>query len=136
MVVFLIVEAVTLGITTVWCAAGCLVAAIMDLFGLPVAAQVITMIVISVVCFIACLIWIRPAIDAKHSRKADPTNADRVIGKEGVVIKTIEPLSGKGQVKVMGQVWSAKSDSNQTIVEGTKIEVLSIESVKLIVKEI
>ena len=130
MVVFLIVEAVTLGITTVWCAAGCLVAAILDLLGVPVAAQVITM----VVCFVACLIWIRPAIDAKHSRKADPTNADRVIGKEGIVIKAIDPMAGQGQIKVLGQVWSAKAD--KAIDEGAKVVVLSMEGVKLIVKEV
>ena len=134
MVVFLIVEAVTLGITTVWCAAGCLVAAILDLLGVPVAAQVITMIVVSVVCFVACLIWIRPAIDAKHSRKADPTNADRVIGKEGIVIKAIDPMAGQVQIKVLGQVWSAKAD--KAINEGAKVEVLSMEGVKLIVKEV
>ncbi|MCR5529528.1 MAG: NfeD family protein [Saccharofermentans sp.] len=134
MVAFLIVEAVTLGITTVWCAAGCLVAAIMDLLGAPVAAQVIAMIIVSVVCFVACLIWIRPAIDAKHSGKTDPTNADRVIGKEGVVIKAIDPMAGQGQIKVLGQVWSAKAD--KAISEGAKVKVLSMEGVKLIVKEV
>ena len=134
MVVFLIVEAVTLGITTVWCAAGGLVAAIMDLLGAPVAAQVITMIAVSVICFVACLIWIRPAIDAKHARKADPTNADRVIGKEGIVIKAIDPMAGQGQIKVLGQVWSAKAD--KTINEGATVKVLSMEGVKLIVKEV
>ncbi|SEV96466.1 Membrane protein implicated in regulation of membrane protease activity [Ruminococcaceae bacterium KH2T8] len=134
MVIFLIIEAATLGITTVWCAAGCLVAAIMDLLGAPVGAQVIAMIAVSVVCFIACLIWIRPMFDAKHKRELSPTNADRVLGHEGIVIKTIDPMDGKGQIKVLGQVWSAKAD--KVIEEGSKVKVLSMEGVKLIVEEL
>ena len=126
MVIFLIIEAATLGITTVWCAAGCLVAAIMDLLGAPVGAQVIAMI--------ACLIWIRPMFDAKHKRELSPTNADRVLGHEGIVIKTIDPMEGKGQIKVLGQVWSAKAD--KVIEEGSKVKVLSMEGVKLIVEEL
>ena len=134
MVIFLIIEAATLGITTVWCAAGCLVAAIMDLLGAPVIAQVIAMISVSVVCFIACLIWIRPMFDAKHKRELSPTNADRVLGHEGIVIKSIDPIEGKGQVKVLGQVWSAKAD--KPIEEGSKVKVLSLEGVKIIVEEV
>lgn len=134
MVIFLVIEAVTLGITTVWCAAGCLVAAVMDLCGASVTAQVIAMITVSVVCFIACLIWIRPMFDAKHKRELSPTNADRVLGQEGIVIRTIEPMDGKGQIKVLGQVWSAKAD--KVIAEGSKVKVLSMEGVKLIVEEV
>jgi membrane protein implicated in regulation of membrane protease activity len=132
-VVFAVIEAATLGLTTVWCAIGSAVAAVMALLGAPVSAQLITMIVVSVVCFIICMIWIKPKLDAKH-KTAEPTNADRTIGQEGVVIKTIDPLEGKGQVKVIGQVWSAKAD--KTISEGAKVRVKAMEGVKLIVEEI
>ena len=132
-VVFAVIEAATLGLTTVWCAIGSAVAAVMAMFGAPVAAQLITMIVVSVVCFIICMIWIKPKLDAKH-KLAEPTNADRVIGQEGIVIKAIDPIEGKGQVKVIGQTWSAKS--NKAIAEGTKVKVTALEGVKIIVEEI
>lgn len=128
-VVFLIIEAITLGLTTIWCAAGCAVAAVLDLCGVSETGQLIAMVAVSVICFIICMIWVKPMLDQKHKRELEPTNADRVIGKEGVVIKTIDPIEGKGQIKVMGQVWSAKAD--KTIEEGTKVKVISMEGVKV-----
>ena len=110
-VVFAVIEAATLGLTTVWCAIGSAVAAVMAMFGAPVPAQLITMIAVSVVCFIICMIWIKPKLDAKH-KLAEPTNADRVIG----------------------QTWSAKA--NKAIAEGTKVKVTALEGVKIIVEEI
>ncbi len=133
LVVFAAIEGATLGLTTVWFAVGAGVAMVMDLCGAPVLAQVITMIVVSIISFIICFIWIRPIIDRK-GRGNVPTNADRVIGQEGIVIKDIDVIDGKGQVKVMGQVWSAKADNN--IAEGTKVKVLAMEGVKLVVKVI
>ncbi len=133
LVVFAAIEGATLGLTTVWFAVGAGVAMVMDLCGAPVLAQIITMLIVSVISFIICFIWIRPIIDRK-GRGNVPTNADRVIGQEGIVIKDIDVIDGKGQVKVMGQVWSAKSDNN--IAEGTKVKVLSMEGVKLVVKAI
>ncbi|MCR5059795.1 MAG: NfeD family protein [Saccharofermentans sp.] len=132
-IVFAVIEAATLGLATVWFAIGSGVAMVMDLCGAPLAAQIITMIVVSIISFIICFIWIRPKID-KKGKVAEPTNADRVIGKEGIVIKEINPVDGKGQIKVMGQVWSAKADSS--IAENKKVKVLSMEGVKLVVEEI
>ena len=133
LVVFAIIEAATLGLTTVWFAVGAGVAMVMDLCGAPVLAQIITMIVVSIISFIICFIWIRPIIDRK-GRGNVPTNADRVIGQEGIVIKDIDVIEGKGQIKVMGQVWSAKAGNN--IAEGTKVKVISMEGVKLVVEAI
>lgn len=133
-VVFAIIEAATLGLTTVWCAIGSAVAMVMDLCGAPVAAQLTVMVIVSIVCFIICMIWIKPKLDEKHRLNVEPTNADRVLGKEGIVIKTIDPMEGKGQVKVIGQTWSAKSD--RLIEEGRKIRVTGMEGVKLIVEEL
>ena len=133
-IVFAVVEAATLGLTTVWCAIGSAVAMVMDLCGASVTSQLIVMVIVSVVCFIICMIWIKPKLDEKHRVNVEPTNADRVLGKEGIVIKAIDPIEGKGQVKVIGQTWSAKAD--HMIAEGSKIRVTQMEGVKLIVEEI
>ena len=92
------------------------------------------MIAVSVVCFIICIIWIRPIIDSKRSKETIPTNADRLIGKEGIVIVSIDVDECKGQVKVMGQVWSAFAKKN--IPEGKKVKVLGMSGVKLEVEPI
>lgn len=131
MVVMLIIEAATTALATVWFAAGALVAMIMDLCGAPHNLQIIVMAAVSVVTFVICMIWIRPKLESLRRANIQRTNADRLIGKEGVVIVPIDPMEGKGQVKVDGQVWSAKSES--AIAEGKKVTVRVIEGVKLVV---
>lgn len=133
-VVFLIIEAVTLGLATVWCAAGSLAAMVMDLCGCSTTWQLIVMIVVSVICFVICMIWIKPQFDKRQKNNFKPTNADRVLNQEGVVIKTINPIEGVGQIKVMGQIWSAKA--SEKLEEGTLVKVDRMEGVKLFVHKI
>ena len=130
-VVMLIIEAATTALATVWFAAGALVAMIMDLCGAPHNLQIIVMAAVSVVTFVICMIWIRPKLESLRRANVQRTNADRLIGMEGVVIVPVNPVEGKGQVKVEGQVWSAKSEN--AIDEGTTVKVRAIEGVKLIV---
>ena len=133
-IIFAIIEAATLGLTTIWCAIGSFVAMILDLIGMSSSVQLIVFIVVSVVFFIVCMIWIKPQLDKKQTLQFKPTNADRVLGQEGIVVKAIDPMEAVGQVKVLGQLWSAKADMN--IPEGTKIKVLRMEGVKLVVEVI
>jgi membrane protein implicated in regulation of membrane protease activity len=133
-VVMIIIEAATTALATVWFAAGALVAMIMDLCGAPLNLQIIVMAIVSVVTFVICMVWIRPKLESLRRANIQRTNADRFIGMEGVVIVPIDPVEGKGQVKVEGQVWSAKSKSS--IDEGTKVKIKAIEGVKLIVERI
>ena len=130
-IVMLIIEAATTALATVWFAAGALVAMIMDLCGAPLNLQIIVMAAVSVVTFAICMIWIRPKLESLRRANVQRTNADRLIGLEGVVIVPVNPVEGKGQVKVEGQVWSAKSEG--VIKEGTTVKIRAIEGVKLIV---
>ena len=134
LVISLVIEAATMGLTTVWCAVGCLVAMIMDLCHADVVPQIIVMVIVTVISFIICIIWIKPVVDARRMGKIQPTNADRVIGHEGVVIVKIDPVAGKGQVKVDGQIWSAKCDVS--VEEGAKVKVLALEGVKAVVEPV
>ena len=137
MVVFIVIEGITLGLTTVWCAVGSLAAAICAYFGANVGIQIAVMVIVSVVCFFICLKWIKPQLDARHERKENATNADRLFGEEAIVIKEINTLESKGQVKVRGDVWSAKtSDPERVIPVGAKVKVIKTEGVKLLVEEI
>ena len=104
----------------------------MDLCHADVVAQRVVMAIVTVVSFVVCIIWIKPIVDARRMGKIQPTNADRVIGHEGVVIVAIDPVAGKGQVKVDGQIWSAKCDVS--VEEGAKVKVLALEGVKAVVE--
>ena len=131
-IIMIIIEVVTTGLATLWFAVGAIVAMIMDLCGAPLTAQIIVMAVVSVVSFVLCMIWIRPKLESLRKKNIQHTNADRLIGREGVVIVPLNGMEGKGQVKIDGQVWSAKADTD--IAEGIKVTVKSIEGVKLVVE--
>ena len=127
-----VIEVVTTGLATLWFALGAIVAMVMDLCGAPLASQIIVMAIVSVVSFILCMIWVRPKLESLRKKNVQRTNADRLIGRDGVVIVPLNGAEGKGQVKIDGQVWSAKADTD--IAEGIKVTVKAIEGVKLVVE--
>ena len=131
-IIMLVIEVVTTGLATLWFALGAIVAMVMDLCGASVASQIIVMAAVSVVCFVLCMIWVRPKLESLRKKNIQRTNADRLIGKEGVVIVPLNAAESKGQVKVDGQVWSAKADAD--IAEGIRVTVKAIEGVKLVVE--
>lgn len=125
-----IVEALTLGLVTLWFAVGALFALFAALAGLSFMVQVIVFIVSSGVL----LYFTRPIARNYLKLKSERTNADRVLGETGIIIEKINVENGTGQVKVLGQVWSARSFDNQDIPVDTKVEIKEISGVKLIVK--
>ena len=131
-VIMLVIEIVTTGLATLWFAVGAVVAMIMDLCGASVVSQIVVMAVVSIVCFILGMIWVRPKLEALRKKNVQKTNADRLIGREGIVIVPLNATEGKGQVKVDGQIWSAKA--GEDFAEGTRITVKSIEGVKLVIE--
>ena len=131
-IIMFVIEVVTTGLATLWFALGAIVAMVMDLCGAPLASQIIVMVIVSVVSFILCMIWVRPKLETLRKKNVQRTNADRLIGRDGVVIVPLNGAEGKGQVKIDGQVWSAKADTD--IAEGIKVTVKAIEGVKLVVE--
>lgn len=125
------IEAATLGIVTIWFAIGALAALIVSLTGLGFWYQVIAFIVVSGVL----LYFTRPIVKRYLVQKTQRTNSDRLIGEKGIVVERIDPVQGKGQVKVHGQIWSAKSSDNESIAENELVEIKEISGVKLIVKK-
>jgi len=126
---FGLAEGLTLGLTFIWFAGGALLAMIASFLGLPIFVQVIAFIVGSALM----LIYTRPVAKKVLKIGATKTNVDSLIGKEGIVIKELKPFA-LGQVKVKGQIWSAKAFNDEAIAENERVEVVSIEGVKLIVK--
>ena len=129
---FLVVEAITVGLTTIWFAGGALVAAIASGAGAGILVQWILFLVISLVL----LIFTRPIAMRYLNTNRTRTNAESLIGKEAVVTQTIENLKNQGQVIVGGIEWTARTDDNEKMIEkDTVVEIERIEGVKLIVKK-
>ena len=77
-VIMIVVEVATTGLATLWFALGALVAMVMDLCGAPFASQIIVMSVVSVVCFVLCMIWVRPKLESLRKKNIQRTNADKI----------------------------------------------------------
>ena len=129
MVVFLVVEAATAGLTCIWFAIGALAALIAALFGAPIWLQLVWFFVVSVVT----LYFTRPLVLKYVNSRSQPTNADMVIGKEALVAEAIDNVESAGAVAVGGKVWTARSENGEPIEVGSIVTVLRIEGVKLIV---
>ena len=131
-IIMFVIEVATTGLATLWFALGAIVAMVMDLCGAPLASQIIVMAIVSGVSFILCMIWVRPKLESLRKKNVQRTNADRLIGRVGTVIVPLDIAEDKGQVKVDGQVWSAKASTD--IAEGIRVTVKAIEGVKLVVE--
>lgn len=127
-VVLIILELCTVNLTTIWFAFGALLAYVVSLFTDNVMIQTTVFLAVSVIT----LILTRPIVKKYLLTKPSRTNADMLIGKIGVVTKEITKTD-IGEVKIDGKYWSAKAD--EKIKEGSKVEILAIEGVKLIVLE-
>jgi membrane protein implicated in regulation of membrane protease activity len=128
LVLAIVVEAVSLGLTSVWFAFGALAAWLLSLVVDSFAIQLMVFLLVS----LALLIGIRPFAVKTLKIGRHRTNADALVGQEGFVLKPIEPLTATGQVKVRSQIWTAVSE--QSLDEGEKVTVQGIQGVKLIVK--
>ena len=136
--VLVIIEISTYNLVTVWVAIAALLTSIYAYFfpgsyrGAEGACEAFGYIggsTIPLVLSILLLALTKPVVD-KMKLGRHPTNADRLIGMEGVIIEDIDPVLGTGQVKVGGQIWSAKSDS--AIPKGVFVKIIKIEGVKLV----
>ena len=131
LVVFLVIEAVTLGLATIWFVGGALVALIAAMCGAGLGIQVASFLVVSLVL----LIFTRPFAVRFLSKDTLKTNVDRVIGMEGVVTEEISNLAGTGKVSLGGNIWTARTENEGgTIPVDAVVAVLRVEGVKLIVK--
>lgn len=128
-VIFIIIEIATVGLATIWFAAGATVAFFEALLDLPFYVQLISFIVVSV----ALLIFTRPILVKRMNLGKVKTNVDILIGKDGVVMEDIVGFE-TGLVKIKGQIWTAKALHDETIKKGEVVIVDHIEGVKLIVK--
>ena len=129
MVIFLVAEALTVSMVSLWFAAGAVVALLLSLLHLQVWVQVVLFFVVSGV-LLACL---RPLVRHHVTPKITPTNVDAIVGTRGIVTAEIDNVCAAGQVKVNGMEWSARSTTGEIIPEGTLIRVERIEGVKAFV---
>ncbi len=132
MVIFIIlifIEMATVGLVSIWFAIGALASFILSFWAENVTIQIGVFVGVSIVA----LLLTKNFVKKIRGKEVEATNLDRVIGKIGIVTEEITKLE-PGEVKVDGKRWSAVA--TKKIKEGSKVEILSIDGVKLNVKEV
>ncbi|MCM1215241.1 MAG: NfeD family protein [Lachnospiraceae bacterium] len=131
LIVFIVIELATMGLTTIWFAGGALLAAVAAAIHAPLVVQVALFLIVSIVL----LFFTRPLAVKYFNKDRIKTNVESMVGRQAIVISEIDNLEGIGQVTVGGQEWTARSmDDNQRITVGTVVLVRAISGVKLIVE--
>ena len=132
LIVFGIVEGLTVGLTSLWFALGSLVALVAALLGASTLVQVILFLAVSALT----LAFIRPISQKLVNKQVIPTNADRAIGQEAIVTEDIDNVEARGHVTIAGVQWAARSQEEAPIPAGARVRVLRIEGVKVFVTPI
>ena len=131
LVIMLIIELATMGLTTIWFAGGALAAFFVSLLGGGWVLQIVLFLAVSIVL----LIFTRPIAKNHFNRNRTRTNAQSLIGQNGVITEEIDNLAGKGQVQIHGMDWTARTADNRKLEKGRVVVVREIQGVKLIVEE-
>lgn len=128
--VLLIIEALTVGLTTIWFAGGALIALIAVFFGAPLWLQIVLFLAVSLVL----LIFTRPAAVRFMNRKMEPTNVAALIGKTAVVKEKIDNIQETGLAHVQGLDWMARAREDNIVIEkDAVVRIVEVQGVKLIV---
>lgn len=131
--VLIVIEAITLGLTTIWMAGGALVAAAASALGAQIWLQFVLFVAVSVVLFV----FTRPIAVKHFNKERTKTNVEEMAGKHAVVTEAIDNLRGTGQVEVSGMQWTARSSQEGiTIDKGREVEIVEVRGVKVICKVI
>ncbi|MBO5408145.1 MAG: NfeD family protein [Clostridia bacterium] len=128
-VILLGIELLTYNLITVWLAVSALLTGVYAYF---FPEQIVVHLFIFLVLSIIFIALTKPLVK-KLKIATEKTNADRLIGCHALVLEEINSMEGTGQVKVMGQIWSAKSQTGETIEKEKTVTVQAIEGVKLVV---
>lgn len=131
-IALLVIEIITLGLTTIWFAGGALAAFVFSLMEVPPVVQWAVFCAVSLILLFATRPW---AVRYFNSQKKEKTNIDSLIGKTAVVTSTISNLEGKGEVYVNGLTWTARAGEDSVVIEeDTHVTVVAVQGVKLIVE--
>lgn len=129
MVIFIIAEATTVTLVSIWFAVGALGAILIALLGGGLTLQVTVFLALAIVL----LIFLRGAVRKHFTPRITRTNVDSVIGATGIVVTPVNNIAALGQVQINGVEWSARSTNGTHIGAGTLVKVDKIEGVKVFV---
>ena len=130
-VVLSVIEIFTMGLVTIWFAAGAAVALIVSLLGAPQWLQIAAFLMISIVV----LVLVRPIAASHFNNRLKKTNIDAIVGRKLIAKTDIDNLHGFGKVDMDGSTWIAASSMDNVIIhQGEEVKVVEVQGAKLIVE--
>lgn len=131
LILFLALEAGTVGLVSIWFAVGALGGLLAAAFDASLPVQIIVFVAVSGIA----LATVRPLAKKYMTPKLSKTNIDAIVEKEGIVTQEINNLQTSGSVKIGGMTWTARSTAGDIIPEGAVVRVDRVEGVKLYVTQ-
>ena len=126
----IVIEILTLGLTTIWFGGGALVAFVAALLSAPLWLQIVLFVVVAALM----LLFTRPVAVRYINKGSVKTNYESMAGRVGVVMEQVDNLNATGCVRVGGQDWTARSAAAEDVIPvGSEVVVKRIDGVKLIV---
>lgn len=132
MVIFGVLEAITVGLTSIWFMVGAVGGLVVSMLNGPIWLQLVVFFLVSIGCMIAA----RPLVVKYINQSTTATNADRVLGAAARVTEAIDNAVPVGAVYADGKTWSARSENGENIAVGTMVRVIRMEGVRLFVEEL
>lgn len=130
LIIFVVIEAATVNLTTIWFAGGALVALIVSLCGLNLIWQVAAFLLVTILL----LIFTKPIVQKHFNNKLTPTNINAMMGKQAIVTEQIDNVHETGAIQVDGLTWTAREVDQQIIEVGSVVEVMEVKGVTLFVQ--
>ena len=129
-IICILVELATVGLTAIWFAAGALVSLAAAALGANPIVQIILFLAVSIVLLAATRPWAKKYINSR----TQSTNADSLIGQTIQIKERVSNMDQTGMAVVHGQEWTVRTRNDNEIIEpGEKAKILAIRGVKLIV---
>ncbi len=128
---FFVLEIATEGFLVFWFGIGAVAAIGTSFLTENIFVQIAVFVIVSII-----LVLSTRKLTDKIKPKEVPTNVYTILGKKAVVSQAIDNAKSSGQIKIDGDLWSAKSETDETIEEGSTVEILSIDGVRAVVKKI
>ncbi len=132
LIICIVIELISLGLTTIWFAGGALVAYIANVAGANLLVQIVLFFAVSLVL----LFFTRPLAQKYINKGTFKTNVEAISGKTAKVIEEIDNINATGKAVIDGEEWMARSaDDEEIFKEGELVTVSEVIGVKLIVKK-
>lgn len=131
-IVFIIGELISVGLTSIWFAAGALIALIAAVIGAGPVVQFVLFLAVSIILLASTRSWAQKYINSR----TQSTNADRIIGERIRIAERVSNIDQTGMALVQGKEWTVRTRTDsETIEEGQYARVVEISGVKLIVEK-